>query len=245
MRAVGVFEVSDKQSQQRREKADGRVTTDADRNAMEGNRALASQAARPAQGWSSVDRQPARVGRGIVDSAKRRSLAGFAGEISVPLDLLAARLGIARRLAKYLARLLERVKRAPAVEMERIVSGRQFRSWRKKGRRSRKNQAGQGDEVDGCRRPRCSFGKLTSLCVPGGSQTRSIGLICPHKRTRVRPATQDGRAPRRYKRGRLWSASSAGWETSAAWWSATPLAQDPWSVLSYRLLHDRLTGVPQ
>src|SRR5580700_6752994 len=43
----------------------------------------------------------------------------------------------------------------------------------KKGLRSRKNQAGQGDEVDGGgRRPRCSSGKLPSLCIPGGSQTR-------------------------------------------------------------------------
>ena len=38
---------------------------------------------------------------------------------------------------------------------------------------SRKNQAGQGDEVDGGgRRPRSSSGKLPSLCIPGGSQTR-------------------------------------------------------------------------
>jgi transposase len=29
---------------------------------------------------------------------------------------------------------------------------------------------------------------------------RGIELICPHKRNRVRPATQDGRALRRYKR---------------------------------------------
>jgi len=44
---------------------------------------------------------------------------------------------------------------------------------RKKGLRSRKNQAGQGDEVDGGgRRPRSSSGKLPSLCIPGGSQAR-------------------------------------------------------------------------
>src|SRR5208282_3624495 len=37
----------------------------------------------------------------------------------------------------------------------------------------RKNQAGQGDEVDGGgRRPRSSFGKLPSLCLPGGSPAR-------------------------------------------------------------------------
>ena len=30
-------------------------------------------------------------------------------------------------------------------------------------------------------------------------QRRGIELICPHKRNRVRPATQDGRALRRYR----------------------------------------------
>ncbi len=44
---------------------------------------------------------------------------------------------------------------------------------RKKGLRSRKNQAGQGDEVDGGgRRPRSSFGRVPSLCIPGGSPAR-------------------------------------------------------------------------
>ena len=54
------------------------------------------------------------------------------------------------------------------------------------------------------------------FCIPGGSQTRGddargdplrkrlrrrgIELICPHKKNRVRPTTQDGRALRRYRR---------------------------------------------
>src|ERR1700675_4404257 len=43
----------------------------------------------------------------------------------------------------------------------------------KKGAAESENQAGQGDEVDGGgRRPRSSSGKLPSLCIPGGSQTR-------------------------------------------------------------------------
>jgi hypothetical protein len=43
----------------------------------------------------------------------------------------------------------------------------------KKGRRSRKNQAGQGDEVDGGGRRRgCSSGRPPSLCFPGGSPAR-------------------------------------------------------------------------
>src|SRR3990172_9081658 len=40
----------------------------------------------------------------------------------------------------------------------------------KRGLRSRKHQAGQGDEVDGGgRRARASSGKPPSLCIPGGS----------------------------------------------------------------------------
>src|ERR1700675_2094392 len=43
----------------------------------------------------------------------------------------------------------------------------------KKGAAESENQAGQGDEVDGGgRRPRSSSGKLPSLCLSGGSQTR-------------------------------------------------------------------------
>ena len=43
----------------------------------------------------------------------------------------------------------------------------------KKGAAESKNQAGQGAEVDGGgRRPRSSFGRLPSLCIPGGGQAR-------------------------------------------------------------------------
>jgi len=75
-------------------------------------------------------------------------------------------------LVEHLAVVSERVEPAPAIEVERVVSGREFCSGEKKGLRSRKNQAGQGDEVDGGGRRRgCSSGKLPSLCIPGGSQT--------------------------------------------------------------------------
>jgi len=80
--------------------------------------------------------------------------------------------GRSGRLVENLADVSERVERAPGMEVERVVSGREFRSG-EKGLRSRKNQAGQGDQVDGGgRRPRSSSGKLPSLGIPGGSQTR-------------------------------------------------------------------------
>ena len=54
----------------------------------------------------------------------------------------------------------------------------------KKGRWSRKNQAGQGHEVDGGgRRPRSSSGKLPSLCIPGGSPARGDDTRLDPRRT--------------------------------------------------------------
>src|SRR6202162_3535210 len=95
------------------------------------------------------------LGRDSVDSPQRRSLAGFAGEISASFDVLAAaaRLGRAGRLAEHLARVLERVKRTPAIAVERVVSGRQFCSSEKRGPGVGKTKRGKGTKwmvvVDG------------------------------------------------------------------------------------------------
>src|SRR5215472_10145276 len=69
----------------------------------------------------------------FVDSADRGSLAGPAGEISASFNLLAAFAGLggARGLVENLASVPERVERTPTVEMERVVSGRQFCSGKK------------------------------------------------------------------------------------------------------------------
>src|SRR5208283_4762906 len=94
----------------------------------------------------SVDRGSPDTGRDSLDSAERGSLAGPAGEIPVSFDVLAAtaRLGGAGRLVEYLANVTERVKRAPAIEMERIVSGRQFRSGKKGAAESEKRSGVRG-----------------------------------------------------------------------------------------------------
>ena len=152
---VEYSEMGDKQSQQRRRRADGAVWSVADRSAVEENRALAPQTAQTTQGWSSVDREPPCTGRDSVDSAERGSLAGPAGEISASFDLLAAaaRLGGAGRLVEHLAGVSERVERAPAIEVERIVSGREFRSREKRGCGVGKTKRGKGTKwmvvVDG------------------------------------------------------------------------------------------------
>src|ERR1700722_16079544 len=115
----------DKENQQRRRRADGPIGCVAERSAVAEDRALAPQAAPTTQGWSSVDREPPCAGRDSVDSAERGSLAGPAGELPASFDVLAttARLGGAGRLVENLANVSERVKRAPAIEVERFWMG--------------------------------------------------------------------------------------------------------------------------
>ena len=239
-------EMRDKQSQQRRRRADGAIRSVADRSAVEENRALAPQAAQTTQRWSSVDRESSCAGRDSLDSAERGSLAGPAGEIPASFDVLAAtaRLGGAGRLVEYLANVFERVKRAPASEMERSVSGRQFRSGEKRGCAVGKTKRGKGTKwmvvVDGRGLPLGNYlhsaspaevklAETTLATIRVGRshhsgrprqkpmrviadkaydsdplrerlRQRGIELICPHKRNRVCPATQDGRVLRRYQR---------------------------------------------
>jgi len=245
MTMVEFWEMRDKQSQQRRRRADGAIRSVADRSAVEENRAHAPQAAQAAQGRPPVDREPSCAGRDSVDLAERRSLAGHAGEISAPFDLLAATAGLGRagRVAEDLARVSERVERTPAVEMERVVSGRELCSCEKRGAGVGKTKRGKGTKwmvvVDGQGIPlgdhlhsaspaevRLAEETLASIRVGRRHHAgrprqkpvrviadkaydsdplrkrlrrRGIELICPHKRNRVRPATQDGRALRRYR----------------------------------------------
>jgi transposase len=181
-----------------------------------------------------------------VDSAERRALAGFAGEIPAPLDLLAAAAGLGRAgcVAEHLARVSERVERTPATQLERVVPGRQFRPGQKRGCAVGKTKRGKGTKwmvvVDGQGLPlgdhlhsaspaEVTLAETTLATIRVGRshragcprrkpvrviadkaydsdplrkrlQRRGIELICPHKTNRVRPATQDGRALRRYRR---------------------------------------------
>src|SRR6516162_1533685 len=184
-----------------------------------------------------------RVLEGILWILRR---AGPAGEIPASFDVLAAtaRLGGAGRLVEYLANVFERVKRAPASEMERSVSGRQFRSGEKRGCGVGKTKRGKGTKwmvvVDGRGLPLGNYlhsaspaevklAETTLATIRVGRshhsgrprqkpmrviadkaydsdplrerlRQRGIELICPHKRNRVCPATQDGRVLRRYQR---------------------------------------------
>src|SRR5271156_4335746 len=156
----------------------------------------------------------------------------------------AARLGGAGRLVEHLAIVSERVERAPAIEVERVVFGREFCTREKRGCGVGKTKRGKGTKwmvvVDGRGLPlgnslhsaspaevKLAETTLATIRVGRSHQAgrprqkplrviadkaydsdplrkrlrrRGIELICPHKRNRVRPATQDGRALRRYKR---------------------------------------------
>jgi transposase len=90
-----------------------------------------------------------------LDSTQRRSLAGFAGRISLARNVLAeaSRLGRARCLAHHLARIFGGIKPTRATELERVVFGRQFRSGKKRGSKVGKTKRGKGTKwmvvVDG------------------------------------------------------------------------------------------------
>jgi transposase len=246
MTMVEFLKMGDKQGQQRRRRADGAVRSIADRSAVEEDRPFTPEAAQTTQGRSSVDREPACTGRDSVDSPQRGSLAGSAGEIPASLDVLAttARLGGTGHLAEHLAVVSGRVEPAPAIEVERVVSGREFRSGEKRGCGVGKTKRGKGTKwmvvVDGRGLPLGNYlhsaspaevklAETTLATIQVGRshragrprqkpvrviadkaydsdplrkrlRQRGIELICPHKRNRVRPATQDGRALRRYRR---------------------------------------------
>src|SRR6202521_2415499 len=236
----------DKENQQRPRRADGPIGCVADRSAVAEDRALAPQAAPTTQGRSSVDREPACAGRDFVDSAERGSLAGPAREIPASFDVLAAaaRLGGAGRLVEHLADVSERVKRAPAIEVERIVFGRQFCSREKRGCGVGKTKRGKGTKwmvvVDGrgvplgnslhsaspgevtlaettlatirvgrphhAGRPRQKPMRVIAYKAYDSDPLRKrlrqavIQFIGRHCLNRKKPATQDGRALRRYAR---------------------------------------------
>src|SRR6267142_3098135 len=280
--------MGDKQSQQRRRRADGAVRSVADRSAVEENRALAPQTAQTTQGRSSVDRKSPCAGRDFVDSAERGTLAGPAGEIPASFDVLAAtaRLGGAGRLVEHLAGVSERVERAPATEVERVVSGREFCSREKRGCGVGKTKRGKGTKwmvvVDGRGLPLGNYlhsaspaeVKLaeTTLatirvrrshhsgrprqkpmrvdCRQSLRQRSAAGALAAARNRTDLSTQEESRSagnPGRTSLATLQAAMDRGTHQCLAGKLPTPggalrsLSHDLWRVLSYRLLHDRLT----
>src|SRR5438876_590453 len=145
----------DKQGQQRRWRADGAIRSSVDRRPVGEDPALASSSRFAATRWTTAGLRPQGARRHFVDSAQRRSLAGFAGRVPLASDLLAqtARLGRARCLAQYLAGVSGRTQRTEATAVERVFPGRECCSRQKRGAGVGKTKRGKGTKwmvvVDG------------------------------------------------------------------------------------------------
>src|SRR5436853_3398580 len=102
---VELTEMRDKRGEQRRWRADGAIRSSVDRRPMGEDPALATSSVFAATRRTTARLRPQGARRPFVDSAQRRSLAGFAGRVPFASHVLApiARLGRARRLAQYLA----------------------------------------------------------------------------------------------------------------------------------------------
>jgi transposase len=151
---VNLRKTRDNFGQQRHGRTAGAIRATADRRRRGKDRSLASETAQASPGWKTSPGRPQRAGRHFVDSAQRRSLAGSARGIPLPVHLLAAaRRGRARGLAHHWARLPGGIKPTRATRWERIVSRRPFRVGEKRGSQVGKTKWGKGPKwmvvVDG------------------------------------------------------------------------------------------------
>jgi hypothetical protein len=152
---VKLPKMRDKFGQQRRGRPDGAIRSTAGRRPMGKDPSLAPEATQ-APAWRQTTRQRSQSARrDFVDSAQRRTLAGFARRVSFIGDKLAAasKLGRAASLAHHLARILGGTEPMRATRLERVVSGRQFRSGEKRSSKVGKANRGKGTKwmvvVDG------------------------------------------------------------------------------------------------
>ena len=152
---VSLAKTRDKFGQQRQGRTDGAIRSTADRRPMGKDPSLAPEAAQAPAWWQTTSQRPQSARRDSVDSAQRCALARFARRVSFTGDLLAATAGLgrARGLAHHLARISGGTEPTRATQLERIVSGRQFRSGQKRGSKVGKTKRGKGTKwmvvVDG------------------------------------------------------------------------------------------------
>ncbi len=184
--------MGDKLVQQRQGRIHGAIRSTADRRPVGKDPSLAPETAEASPGWKTSEGQPQGAGRHFVDSAQRRSLAGFARGVPLTVHLLAAaaRLGRARGLAHHLARIPGGTEPTRATRLERVVSGRQFRSGKKRGSKVGKTKRGKGTKwmvvVDG-------------QGVPLGKQLYSAS---PHEARLAEETLGSIRVTRRHRGGR-------------------------------------------
>src|SRR6266436_4745160 len=185
---VGLTEMRDKQGQQRRWRADGAIRSSVDRRPMGEGPALASSSTFATTRRTATGLRPQGARRPFVDSAQRRSLAGFARRVPLASHVLAqtARLGRARCLAPYLAGVSSRTQRTEATAVERVFPGREFCSRQKRGAGVGKTKRGKGTKwmvvVDGQGLP---LGKHLCSASPHETQLAetTLATICVGRRT--------------------------------------------------------------
>jgi len=119
------------------------------------DRSFAPETAEASEGRETAEGRPQGAGRHFVDSAERRSLVRFTRRVSLADNVLAAAAGLGRAgsLAHHLACFLGGIEPTRAAQLERSVSGRQFRSGEKRGSKVGKTKRGKGTKwmvvVDG------------------------------------------------------------------------------------------------
>ncbi len=153
------------------------------------------------------------------------SLTGLAGEVSTTFDVLAtaAGLGTAGLLVEDLASVSERAERAPAIEVERIVSRRKLCSREKRGCGVGKTKRGKGTKWMVVRPRQKSLRVIADkaydsdplrkrLAEAGGSNwsVRTSRIAFGPRRRMVEPCGATGGDGSS-------NAPTLGWETSAAW----------------------------
>src|SRR5215469_12314498 len=184
--------LSDKSRQQRQGRTNGAIRSTADRRPMGEDPSLAAAGSQIPARRTTTGKRSQSPRRHFMDFAQRRSLAGSARGVSFARNLLAAAsgLGRARHLAHHLARILGGIEPTRATQLERIVSGRQFRSSQKRGSQVGKTKRGKGTKwmvvVDG-------------EGIPLGKQLYSAS---PHEARLAEETLASIRVARRHRAGR-------------------------------------------
>jgi hypothetical protein len=153
--AVSWTEMRDNRGQQRLGRHDGAIRPTADRRPMGGEPSLAPEMSEASARREIAEGRPQGAGRHFVNSAQWCSLVRFTRRVSLADNVLAAAAGLGRagRLAHHLARIPGGTEPTRATQLERIVSGRLFRSSQKRGSKVGNTKRGEGTKwmvvVDG------------------------------------------------------------------------------------------------
>jgi transposase len=242
---LALMKIRDNGRQQRQGRTDGAIRSTLDRRPMGEDPSLAAEQAQISAWRATSSERPQSSGRHSLDFAQRRSLARPARGVSLTSDLLAeaSGLGTARNLAHHLARIPGGIEPTRATQLERSVSGWQFRSSEKRGSKVGKTKRGKGTKwmvvVDGEGVP---LGKQLYSASPNEVRLaeETLASICVtrrHRAGRPREKTQRVIADRAYDSDPLRERLAArGIELIAPhrWNRSKPRTQDGRALRRYR-----------